>query len=75
LNHFLKFLALCLMVAGTPLFVILAVFFGAVVWVNPPTEPDKQFPRFMEMYRTLALSGLLLAAGGILWCVSGSRRA
>lgn len=66
MGSLLRVFAVVLLLSGTPLFLM---FWAVVIGVATVGPPDHQeaVPRFLLLYAALALSGLLSAAGGLLW--------
>lgn len=70
---FLRSVALVLFLCGAPVFVLLGVGQMAVLIVS--LSPDTPIPagateKFLRLYSTFALSGLLMGAGALLWAVA-----
>ena len=70
MDYLLRFLAILLLAGGVPFFLALGVTLGAVASLGGQAgDPDEQATKFFMLYSTFALSGLLSAAGGLLWAV------
>ncbi len=66
----MRFWAVTLLLAGGPLFIGMAVMFGAMAFSGKPSNPDEFIPRFLLLYIAFAVSGLLTASGCVVWAVA-----
>lgn len=70
MDYLLRFLAGLLLLGGLPFFLVLGVLLGAAIVMGPPGgNPSEQTTKFMMLYATFALAGLVSASGSILWAV------
>lgn len=71
MDYILKTLAVLLLIAGVPFFLLLGTITGTLWLTGPPAgSPNEQMHKVFMLYAAFMLAGIVSAAGGILWAVA-----